>query len=158
MKRFVLLAATVMFCCHIAIAQDVQSVFYSYSSVADVSLLSVDRKTFNFVKSLIPIERETKKLLKALDLEQLDILDLSGASSTVRGKMIAELEAIGSGDNYVLFSEPDNDISMMARSDGDILTEFTIFSLNPSDRNGTFIRIDCKASLATIIEMAGSNH
>jgi len=156
MKRFVLLAAAVLMCCLNSFAQDdVRSLFTRYSGTENASLLSVDRKTFNFVKVLIPMDKETKKLLKALDLEQIDILDLSGTSCSVRDSVIHELQSISSSGLFMVVSKEDDDIAMMARREGDLLKEFTIFSLKSSDQNGSFIRIDCNAHLATILEMVG---
>ena len=153
MKRFVLLVCAVMISCA-AEAGDAAALFRSYSEKEGVTAVTLTRKSFNLMKPFLGLDKETKRLFNALNLQRMDMLEIDGKSSSVdRGKILAELSDLCADSLYVSIRNlSDVDIEensdFLFRIEGERIVDVVIYAMKGDGL--VAMKVSCDAELSRI--------
>lgn len=158
MKRFVTLAFAVLIGCFNCSAQSVSSVIQKYSSTADAEKFSIDRKTFNLIKPLLPLDRQTKKALKALNISSMDVLSIGKCPKATGDAISRELSALADSGQYQIASKEASGLILLKASQNTV-SEFVMMEFDASQGALMLLRADCAADLEELSTLSsGSGH
>ena len=153
MKRFVLLVCAVMLS-WAAEAGDAAALFRSYSEREGVTAVTLTGKTFNLMKPFLGLDRETKRLINALNLQRMDMLEIDGKSSSVdRDRLLEDLSGLCSDSLYVsirTFSDVDieENSDFLFRIEGERILDVVIYALKGDGL--VAMKVSCDAELSRI--------
>ena len=135
-------------------AQSATSVIQKYSSAANAETFSIDRKTFNLIKPLLPLDRQTKKALKALNISSMDVLSIGKCPKATGDAISRELSALADSGQYQIASKEASGLILLKASQNTV-SEFVMMEFDASKGSLILLRVDCKADmeeLSSILE------
>lgn len=135
-------------------AQSATSVIQKYSSAANAETFSIDRKTFNLIKPFLPMDRQTKKALKALDISYMDVLSIEKCPSATGSAISQELSALTDSGLYQTASREASGLILFKVLQNTV-SEFVMMEFDASKGSLILLRVDCKADmeeLSSILE------
>ncbi|MBQ0087448.1 MAG: DUF4252 domain-containing protein [Bacteroidales bacterium] len=153
MKRFVLLVCAVMLS-WAAEAGDAAALFRSYSEKEGVTAVTLTGRTFNLMKPFLGLDRETKRLFNALNLQRMDMLEIDCKSSSIdRGKVLEDLSGLCADSLYVsIRTLSDADIEensdFLFRIEGERIVDVVIYALKGDGL--VAMMVSCDAELSRI--------
>ena len=167
MKRFVLIIVLVVSVVGAetreAKGQEAKAIVENYCKAENAVHASLDRKTFNLMKPFLGLDKETKRLFKALDFKTIDILSLTpsqAADSAERDLDRLLLDSIYAGIKTKVSDEKSGKetggVAIYKETDG-FVTDFVIYSRHPNDSTLMVLRIECNARLEDIIRDFGKD-
>lgn len=155
MKRFVLLVCAVVFSFG-AYAVDAGALFKNYSNVEGVTYVTLSKKSFNLMKPFLGLDKETKRLFNALNLNQMDMFQIGRDSSVDKERVFAELSSLCADSTYVSVretsdGETEGNSAFLYKVDGDRIVDFVIYALK--DGSLVAMRVSCDAELSRILDI-----
>jgi len=161
MKKVLLavIAAAMVFC---AQAQESKEILSRYGKEEGAMFLTLDKKSFNMMKPLLGLDKDTRKLLNILNLKSIDILQTGPASSSEEARK--ELAALKEKGLYKSTLEESGEkaeegADCLYLTEGEKVVDFIIYSRSPKNSSLMVMRIECDAEMAKMKEfIAAQKH
>jgi len=154
MIKFVLvvLAATLAV---FAQAQEAREILARYSKNEGNTFVTLDKKTFNLIKPMMKLDKETRQLFKLLDLRSMDMLQIKPGDQVAQA--VPEFEALSGNSAYRSIAgkkkeEFEEHTDCLFRIEGDHVTEFLMYSISPKDSSLVVMRLDCNSEVEKMKE------
>jgi len=148
MKRIILIAAALLAVAPL-FAQN--SFTERYSTADNAETITLTKAQFNLIQPLIGLDKETRKLLKALNLSQFTMINLSRCNDAVKDRVREDFNNAGQGGIYQRIDDSEDSRDMLFRiEEGYVITEFLLL-MDKKDKDGpVIILIDCNARIDDI--------
>lgn len=144
--------------CLTAAAQNAATIVEKYGKLESSEFVSLDRKTFNLLKPMMGLDKQTRQLFKALDIRVVDMLNMEKCSEEEKASLVKELESLVKDGHYLSARELSEDVDLEEGSDfifavkDETITDFVIYA---SKKDGSLVvmRIGCNGSFAKMKEV-----
>lgn len=153
-KRFIVVLCTLMCLISGAVLSYAQNdIITAYSAKPEAVHLTLSKGEFNLMKSMMGLDRETKKVLRALHIQSVDMLMMDGCSKEDKESFIKDVTLLQQNGTYTNIagesgrSDSPEKADFLFRQDGERITEMMFYMDGRENGADNFIvmRFICNA-------------
>lgn len=152
-KRFVITIIALILGAYCAQAQS--QVLAPFTAAENARHMTFSQKQFKLLRNLMGLDRETRRMLDAMDVKSMEVLDMGACSESDRNAAKEAVRAAGKADgSYDIREGAPKGTEMYLLTSGETVTGLLVLIEEPGKDDTLIMSISCNAPFDKIAAMA----